>query len=401
MMGQPAISQAVPREARGAATRERGGYDPWLAGAALGLALFGLVMVASASVSVAERLYHDPFYFCLRQGVALTLGLLAATVVLQLPMRLWEQASGLCLLFAFFLLVLVLLPGLGHEVNGSMRWLRLGPFSLQASEPVKLAMVIYLAGYLVRHRDSVRTGFTGFIKPIGVTTVIGGLLLLEPDYGTTVVLMATCLGMMFTGGVPVSRFFSWSLVAVALLATLAVTAPYRLKRLMVFMDPWSDPFNSGFQLVQALIAFGRGEWFGVGLGNSVQKLFYLPEAHTDFIFAISAEEFGLVGVLLLIGVYLFIVWRAIQIGGLSEQAGRPFAAFVAYGIGLMLGLQAFINMGVNMALLPTKGLTLPLLSYGSNSVVVTSVAIALLLRIGYEARAELARPRSGEVDHVV
>ncbi|MGH7461609.1 MAG: peptidoglycan glycosyltransferase FtsW, partial [Longimicrobiales bacterium] len=236
----------------------------------------------------------------------------------------------------------------------------------------------------VRHGEELRKSFAGFIRPIAVVTLLSGLLLLEPDYGAAVVIFATALGMLFMGGVPLSRFLAWVLTASVALASLAVLSPYRLQRLTSFLNPWDDPFNTGFQLTQALIAFGRGEWFGLGLGSSVQKLFYLPEAHTDFVFAVLAEELGLVGSLLAILLYFFIVWRAFVIAQVAEQSGRAFAAYLAYGIGLLIGLQAYINLGVNMGVLPTKGLTLPLMSFGSNSVVVCCVLIALLIRIEFE-----------------
>ena len=290
------------------------------------------------------------------------------------------------LFVAIGLLVAVLIPELGREVNGSMRWLGWGSLSLQASEPAKLAVVIYLGAYLVRHNAQVRADFKGFIKPMGVVTVVAGLLLLEPDFGTATVIFSAVLGMLFLAGVPFLRFFMWGVTALAALIALAVLAPYRMQRLMAFMDPWSDPYNTGFQLTQALIAFGRGEWFGVGLGNSVQKLFYLPEVHTDFVFAVIAEEGGLAATTVVILLFSFLVWRVFYIGGLAERSNRLFAALVTYGIGFLIGLQAFVNMGVNMGLLPTKGLPLPFLSYGSNNLVVTGAAMGIVLRAGIEAR---------------
>ena len=278
----------------------------------------------------------------------------------------------------------MIVPGIGNEVNGSMRWFRFGSVSLQASEPAKLCVIVYLAAYLVRHGEQVRTAFAGFIKPIGVLTVISALLLLEPDYGSTVVMFVTCLGMLFLGGVGVIRFVMWGLVAFAALLSLAILVPYRMERLMIFMDPWADPYNAGFQLTQALIAFGRGEWFGVGLGGSVQKLFYLPEAHTDFIFAVIGEELGLIGTIAVISLFVFIVVRAINLGANAERQERYFEAYLAYGLGFLIGIQAFINIGVNLGVLPTKGLTLPLVSYGSNSMIISCFAVGILLRIGLE-----------------
>ncbi len=377
------------------------GYDRWLIMCCLLMLGIGLVMVATASVAVADRTFADPMHYMFRQGIAVVLGLLIAFVMMKTPLNLWQQASPMLLILALVLLILVLIPGLGHEVNGSRRWLNFGLVTVQASEPVKLCVIMYLAGYLVRHGDQVRSEFIGFIKPIGVVTVIAALLLLEPDFGTTAVMFATVLGMLFMGGVPLLRFIAWGLVAVAALITVAVEAPYRVVRMMTFMDPFADPFNSGFQLVQALIAFGRGEWFGVGLGNSIQKLFYLPEAHTDFIFSIVAEEFGLIGSILLIILFTFVVLRAFQFASVAEKAGNEFSAYLAYGIGLMIGLQAFINMGVNMGVLPTKGLTLPLISYGSNSLVVTCASLGLLLRIAFEGEQASEEAQTGRMEYVV
>jgi cell division protein FtsW len=280
----------------------------------------------------------------------------------------------------------------GREVNGSTRWITFGSFSLQASEPVKICVIAYLAGYMVRHGEHVRNNFAGFIRPICVLTIVASLLLLEPDYGSCVVLLATALGMLFMGGVPLGRLFAWVSAAIAVLASLAVLSPYRLQRLMSFSDPWQDPFNSGFQLTQALIAFGRGDWFGVGLGSSVQKLFYLPEAHTDFVFSVFAEEFGLFGSAILILLFSFLVWRAFVIGHIAERMGKLFAAYLAYGIGLIIGIQAFINMGVNLGILPTKGLTLPLLSYGGNSMIITCLLLGILLRVEVENRQTKRSP---------
>ncbi len=360
--------------------------DPLLTAAFFALVTLGLIMVASSSVSIADRIHGDPLYYFWRQSTAVTIGLLLGYGVLRTPLKVWERLSVPLLALAVILLLLVLIPGIGREVNGSMRWIDLGPVNLQSSEPAKLCVIAYLAGYLVRQGDRVRNSFGGFIAPILVVTVLAGLLLLEPDYGGAVVMFATMLGMLFMGGVPLTRFFAWMFAAAAVLGSLALHSPYRMQRLTSFLDPWQDPYNSGFQLTQALIAFGRGEWLGVGLGTSVQKLFYLPEAHTDFVFAVLAEEFGLVGCTLVILLYSFVIWRAFLIANVAEQGGRLYAAYLAYGIGLIFGLQAFVNMGVNMGVLPTKGLTLPLMSYGSNSMVICCLAIALLIRVELENR---------------
>lgn len=361
-------------------------YDGWLISVILFLLCLGLTMVASSSVSTAERLYNDPLFYFWRQLIAVSAGLTLALLAMKMPLRVWQTISVPLLVIGVVLLILVLVPGVGKEVNGSMRWISLGPISFQASEPVKLCIIAYMAGYLVRQNDQVKTSFAGFIKPIGVVIVIAGLLLLEPDYGACIVLFATTLGMLFLAGVPLSRFFSWVLAASAVLATLAVLSPYRMQRLMSFIDPWQDPYNTGFQLTQALIAFGRGDWLGVGLGSSVQKLFYLPEAHTDFVFAVLAEELGLIGVIVVILLFGFLVIRSLIIGQMAESSGQLFAGYFAYGIGLLLGVQSFINIGVNMGLLPTKGLTLPLMSYGGNSVFITCILLGVLLRIEYENR---------------
>ena len=380
------LQQAIPKTSVPKAMQMFYGYDIWLLTVITFLVCLGLVMVASASITVAERQFDDPLYYFWRQFISVGIGTGLFLVFLRIPMAVWERASGLLLFFGFVLLILVLIPGIGYEVNGSMRWIKTWPFSIQASEPVKLFLIAYMAGYLVRRGEEVRTSFSGFIKPIIILTAMSGLLLLEPDYGACVVMFSAALGMMFLGGVPLSRFFSWMLVALASLASLAILSPYRMKRLISFVDPWQDPFNSGFQLTQALIAFGRGEWFGVGLGSSIQKLFYLPEAHTDFVFAVLAEELGLFASLLVLGLFSFVVWRAFVIGQVAETAGKKFAAFFAYGIGLIIGVQAFINIGVNMGVLPTKGLTLPLISYGGNSIIVTCMLLAILLRIEFENR---------------
>ena len=361
-------------------------YDPWLVMVVLFLLVAGLVMVASSSVALAERLHDDPFYYFRRQVFAVALGLALGAFILKSPVILWERMSIPLLLLAIALLVLVLIPGVGREVNGSVRWIRLGPVNFQSSELAKVCLVAYIAAYMVRHADRMHLTFAGFMRPIGVATLVSALLLLEPDYGSVVVIFLTTVGMLFLAGIPASRFIVWIPVMVAALGALAVFPSYRLARLKAFIDPWQDPFNSGYQLIQSLIAFGRGEWFGVGLGSSVQKLFYLTQAHTDFIFAISAEELGLLFSLLVAAAFLAFIWRAFSIAGHALQLGKHFASYMAYGIGLLIGIQAFIHMGVNVGLLPTKGLTLPLYSYGANSIVTSCILVALLLRIDLENR---------------
>jgi len=356
---------------------------------AVALASLGLVMVASASITFADRDLGQPFYYALRQAVYIGIGVLLAMPVYRLRLALLEQAGPVLLVAALALLVAVLIPGIGREVNGSTRWISTGLFNLQVSEPAKLMILVYLAGYLARHGEELRERLSGFIKPMAVLSLAAFLLLLEPDFGATVVLMATAMGMIFLAGVRLWHFTGMLGVAGLSLAGLAVSSPYRMERLTTFLNPWADPFNSGFQLTQSLIAIGRGELSGVGLGASIQKLFYLPEAHTDFVFAVLAEELGLLGVFVVIALYAVVVWRAFVIARQAENAGNVFAGSLAYGIGIWIGLQSFINMGVNMGLLPTKGLTLPLMSYGGSSMVVMCVAIALLLRIDSETRTTL------------
>jgi len=354
--------------------------------AALALAALGLVMVSSASITLADRELGQPFYYALRQAIYIGAGLLAGMGVYRIRLALVEQAGLLLLLTAFALLLAVLVPGIGTQVNGSVRWLNTGLFRLQVSEPAKLMILVYLASYLTRHGEEVRTQLSGFIKPLALLGLAAILLLLEPDFGATVVMLSTAMGMIFIAGARLWQFGGMLGLGGVSLAGLAVSSPYRMERLTTFLNPWADPFDSGFQLTQSLIAIGRGEWFGVGLGASIQKLFYLPEAHTDFVFAVLAEELGLLGVCVVIALYAVLVWRAFVIAIQAEKAGNAFASLLAHGIGIWIGLQAFINMGVNMGLLPTKGLTLPLMSYGGSSMVVVCVAIALLLRADHETR---------------
>ncbi len=360
------------------------------------LLALGLVMVGSASTSIAERQTGHAFYYLWRQLAYIGVGLGLAGAVLFVPLRIWEKLGLGLILTSVLLLVLVFIPGLGREVNGSLRWIHLGPVNLQVSEFVKLFMILYLAGYLVRHTEAVQASAAGFLRPLVLFLLLAVLLLLQPDYGAVAVIFMTALGMMWLGGARMLQFLLLLLSVSGALVVLALVSPYRMERLTTFLNPWADPFDSGFQLTQALIAFGRGEWFGVGLGGSVQKLFYLPEAHTDFLFAVLAEELGLVTAVLVIGLFLLIVLRALAIGRHAEQREMPYQAFVAYGVGIWIGLQAFINLGVNMGILPTKGLTLPLMSYGGSSMVVMCIAIALLLRVDFEVHRH-DRPLQREV----
>lgn len=353
---------------------------------ALALLSLGFVMVASASMPIADRGFGNPFHFIIRHLGALILALTTALAVLAVPIKTWEKHSTLLFFLGLLLLILVLIPGLGRNVNGATRWIPLGPLNLQSSEFMKFFSVIFISGYLVRRSNEVETRFIGFFKPMVLIVIAATLIMAEPDFGTTVVLMATVLGMLFLGGVRLAYF--GTLVGAVILAgvALVLSSPYRLERVISYRNPWADPFDTGFQLSQALIALGRGEWSGVGLGNGIQKQFYLPEAHTDFIIAVVGEELGLAGVLLILGAFSFIVWRSFQIGFRARQAGRHFDAYLAQGFGLGLGLQGLINIGVNVGLLPTKGLTLPFMSYGSNSLIVACMIIAVLLRIDFELR---------------
>lgn len=346
----------------------------------------GLVMVASSSVSIAERQLSDPLYYFWRQFSYSIVGLVTAFIAFKIPFKYLQKSGPVLMVVSLILLAMVLIPGIGKEVNGSIRWLNLGIISLQVSEFVKLATVIYLAGYLVRHNEEVRTNLSGFLRPLGLIFIISVLLIFEPDFGAVAVIAMTAMGMLWLGGASFFQFILLLLTMGAALTLAAVSSPYRMERLTTFLNPWADPFDSGFQLTQALIAFGRGEWFGVGLGSSVQKLFYLPEAHTDFVLAVLAEELGLFGVIIVITLFCFIVIRALMIGRRAEKRERPFTAFIAYGLGIWLGMQAFINIGVNMGVLPTKGLTLPLMSYGGSSLIIMCVVIAMILRADYETR---------------
>jgi cell division protein FtsW len=358
--------------------------DGVLLGLVLSLLLGGFVILASASISISDNAAGNPFFYLQRQLLAAALGAIAAAICLVIPMQAWRNLGPLMLLLGVALLVVVLVPGIGYEVNGARRWVRVGVMNLQVSEPARLCFLIYLAGYLVRRSKSLREEFTGFLRPMLVLTLACILLLKEPDFGAAFVLLATALVMLFVAGARIRDFIVFFSAAAAAMVALAITSPYRMKRLTGFLDPWADPYNSGFQLTQSLIAIGRGEWLGVGLGDSVQKLFYLPEAHTDFVFAVFAEEFGLLGSVVLIALFVALLWRVFRLGIRAHDAERFFEAYLAIGLGTWLGLQAFINIGVNMGLLPTKGLTLPLISYGRSSLIVTMASIGLLLRVHHE-----------------
>ena len=363
--------------------------DSLVSAATVFLLLYGLVMVASASTEVSDRIYGQPFPLALRHAFYVVLSLGVGAAALLLPIKFWQRIDWLLLLLSFVLLIAVLIPGIGRTVNGSTRWISLGFFTLQGSEFVKLFAVVYVAGYLVRRREDVFQSIVGFIKPLLLIGLMVLLLLEQPDFGASVVIMAAVMGMIFLAGVPFKHFFPLITGFLVLTFVVARWQPYRLERLTSFADPWAHQFDGGYQLTQALIAFGRGEWFGLGLGNSIQKLFFLPEAHTDFLFSILAEELGVIGAAILIATFFAIVIRALFIGRRAHMKQEFFHAYVAYGIALLLGIQAAINIGVNIGLLPTKGLTLPLVSFGGNSLIVSCLLIGVLLRIEFETRGEV------------
>ena len=368
-------------------------YDRSLAWAALLLVALGLVMVYSASIATAEASRysgHNPAYFLLRHAVFLAIALAAATAVFLVPFRYWQKSAPLLFIAGFSMLVLVLIPGIGREVNGARRWLNLAVATVQPSELMKLAVVLYAADYTVRKHAVLKQFKRGLLPLLAVMLVVAWLLLREPDFGALVVIAVTSFGILFLGGMNGRHFSALIGMLAAGSALLVVTSPYRMQRIFGFMDPWSDAYGKGYQLSHALIAFGRGEWLGVGLGASVEKLHYLPEAHTDFLLAVVAEELGLAGVLVVIVLFAWVVLRAFAIGRQAAMRERHFHALVAQGIGVWIGFQALINMGVNMGLLPTKGLTLPLMSFGGSGLIVNCVAIAMLIRIDWENR-QLAR----------
>ncbi|HSH48409.1 MAG TPA: putative lipid II flippase FtsW [Halomonas sp.] len=366
-------------------------FDGWLPLAALSLMLIGWVMVTSASTEVASGLTGNPWYFSIRHGSFLLFSMALGLLTLKVPLA-WWRANGLLLLFIGVAMLFVVLV-VGREVNGSRRWLSVPgvPFNIQPSELAKLCLIVYMAYFLERFLPEVRTQLGAFLRPLLLVGVYGGLLILEPDYGAVVVSTACVMGMLLMAGAPAGRFVVLTLLVILLGAAVAIAEPYRLARLTSFTDPWADQFASGYQLTQALIAFGRGHWLGVGLGNGIQKLYYLPEAHTDFVFAVLAEELGLIGAVTVIGLFALLVWRAMAVGRRAELAGLSFAAYASYGIALMLGAQAFINIAVSSGLLPTKGLTLPLLSYGGSSLVVSCVMVAILVRADVETRRRRRR----------
>jgi cell division protein FtsW len=384
-----------------------GHFDPWLLGIACALACLGVVMVGSSSIAIGESLEVGPFYFLTRHIVFLVVGAGLAAWLMRTELKTVEQHSQWLLLGCFVLLLLVFVPGIGRSVNGARRWLNLGISNFQAVEAVKLLYIVWLASYLKRFSEDITATWSAMLKPIGVAVVMVGLLLMQPDFGSSSLLLAITAGMLVLGGVNMPRMFGPVLIGLPVLAIVAIAEPYRVTRLTSFLNPWADPFDTGYQLTNALMAVGRGEWFGVGLGASVQKLSYLPEAHTDFILAVIAEELGFVGVCLVIALYAGLAGRAFWVGLKCVEMRRHFSGYCAFGIALWMSLQSFVSIGVNLGLLPTKGLTLPLISSGGSSVLMTCAALGLLLRVSYELdraqrqvarlRGEAQQPSSGHV----
>ena len=361
-------------------------FDVSLILIALTLMSIGLVIVTSASMPIADRLFDNPFHFVIRHGIYLILAVIAACIVMQIPMQWWRISNPVLLLGSVVLLVLVLF--VGRSVNGATRWLAVGPITIQVAELAKLFFFCYLAGYLVRRYEEVTENLKGFIKPLVVFFVLAFLLLMQPDLGTVVVMFATTIGLLFLAGAKLWQFFGLAITGLSAITALVLVEKYRMDRMTYFLDPWQEPFGRGYQLTQSLMAFGRGDWFGQGLGNSLQKLEYLPEAHTDFIVAILAEEFGFIGVAVVLAVLFVLVFKALKLGNQALLNERPFEAYLAYAIGIWFSFQTAVNVGASAGILPTKGLTLPLVSYGGSSMIVMAVAVSLLVRIDFEIRVD-------------
>lgn len=358
--------------------------DPVFLFAILGLIGIGIVMVASSSFAVAQKSFSGPFHYIISQSARLLIGAILSLFVVNMKLSFLENNAKNILLFSIILLILVFIPGIGKTVNGSTRWINLGIFRLQVSEVAKLGSIIYVSQYLVNYKDIVRTSFAGFINPMLIICLIIFLLMCEPDFGASVVIMFMALGLFFLAGVSLWTFGILVIGASGAFAILALSSPYRLARLTAFLDPWANQFNSGYQLTQSLIAFGRGGWLGSGLGEGIQKLFYLPEAHTDFIFAVITEELGLLGGISVILLYAILFFRGMHIGYNAHKLGKSFNGYLAQGITFIIAAQMLINIGVNTGILPTKGLTLPLISYGGSSLVITCVTLALIFRVHIE-----------------
>jgi cell division protein FtsW len=377
------LTKKAQQAQRGSRLNKAVTFDAWLLIPVLLLVASGLVMVGSASIAIAESHGVSSYYYLLRHAIYIVLGLFLASAFRVIPVSFLERISRPLMWVSALMLLMVFLPGIGRSVNGSSRWITMGFANFQVVEAVKVMVIIYMAGYLVRKADMVKVRFFDTVKPLMLAAMLTAILLLQPDMGSAAVITAIVGGMVWLAGAAWRHIFVLVMMAVPVFG-FAALEPYRLRRIVSFTDPWADPYNSGFQLTQALIAVGRGEVFGVGLGASIQKLFYLPEAHTDFIFAVLAEEFGLLGVIFILGLFMLLVARIMSIGLMSHRAGKPFAGNIAYGIGLWIGLQALVSMGVNLGVLPTKGLTLPLISSGGSSVLMTFLALGIVFRIRYE-----------------
>ena len=373
-------------------------YDRQLVWIAIALMITGLVMVTSASIPVATRLTGMPFFFALRHAFFLACSLVIAAIVMRIPLSKWEKYSVPMLLISIFLLIVVL--AIGHSVNGAARWIPLGVFNLQPAEVAKLSLFVFLAGYLVRKNNEVRDNVVGFLKPLGVLGIMGFLLLQQPDLGSFVVMFVGTIGMLFIAGARLWQFLVMLAAAFVGIAMLIIFEPYRLRRVTSFLNPWQDPYGSGYQLTQSLMAFGRGEWFGQGLGNSIQKLAYLPEAHTDFVFAVLAEELGLIGVIIVLTLLFALVFKAIIIGRKCLEGGLLFGGYLAIGFGIWFAFQTLVNVGAAAGIVPTKGLTLPLISYGGSSLFIMAAAVAILIRIDFEQRvaAKFSSEHPADVD---
>ncbi|WP_292993378.1 putative lipid II flippase FtsW [Nitrosomonas sp.] len=366
-------------------------FDQALVWSVVLLLSIGLIMIYSASIAIAEAQFgaDRAGYYLLRHSAYLAVGLLLGLVTFQVPMRIWQKYVTYFFMISVLMLALVLVPGIGHEVNGSQRWISLYVVNIQPSEFVKLFMVLYTADYVSRKAGDLNSFLKGFLPITVVLSIVGFLLLLEPDFGAFFVVTTLVMSILFLGGVSLKIFIALIGILAIGLYELILSSEYRMARVVAFMDPWADPYGKGYQLSHALIAFGRGEWLGVGLGGSVEKLFYLPEAHTDFLLSVLAEELGFAGVAAVIVLFIWLIMRAFIIGRLAAKLGNPFSALVAQGIGIWIGVQALINMGVNMGVLPTKGLTLPLLSFGGSSITANCIALAVILRIDWENRQRL------------
>tara|TARA_B110000444_G_C18847600_1_gene603169 strand:- start:2484 stop:3644 length:1161 start_codon:yes stop_codon:yes gene_type:complete len=367
-------------------------YDYNLIWASLLLLGIGLVMVYSSSIDTAaasKSLDYQNYYYLLRQSIYITLGFLIGYITFQIPIYFWQKMAPYIFIFGLLLLILVLIPGIGKEVNGSQRWISLGIANFQPSEFVKLATIMYASDYVLRKSKQMRTIIKGFLPMLGVIVFTGFLLLLEPDFGALAVITMVAMGILFLGGLSYKIFFGLMIFTPISIYFLIINSPYRMQRITAFLDPWADPYGKGYQLIHSLIAFGRGEYFGVGLGGGVEKQLYLPEAHTDFILAVIGEEFGLLGVTVVIGLFVYLVLRMFGIAKESIQNKKHFPALMAQGVALWFAFQGIINMGVNVGLFPTKGLTLPLLSFGGSGILLNMIAIAIVLRIDHENRRNM------------